>query len=75
MRWFIWIMGSIGVWLMFDYETLAFYVTAGLVLIVGSTIGGRDAADATAESAASPGIGASEAGATASPAPPASSRA
>ena len=39
MRWIIWIAGSIGVALMFDYETLAFYVTAGLVLIVGSTIG------------------------------------
>ncbi|HXK22576.1 MAG TPA: hypothetical protein VMS55_07865 [Myxococcota bacterium] len=49
MRWIIWIVGSIGVALMFDYETLAFYVTAALVLIVGSTIGGRRTADATGE--------------------------
>jgi hypothetical protein len=46
-RWIIWIAGSIGVALMFDYETLAFYVSAGLVLIIGSTIDGRGAGDAT----------------------------
>ena len=39
MRWIIWIAGSIAVALIFDYETLAFYVTAGLVMIIGSTIG------------------------------------
>ena len=44
MRWIIWIAGSIGIARMFDYETLAFYVAAGLVMIVGGTIG-RHAVD------------------------------
>jgi len=47
MGWIIWIAGSIGIALMFDYETLALYVTAGLVMIVGTSIGRRHAADAT----------------------------
>ena len=49
MGWIIWTIGSIGVVVTFEPGTLAFYVGAGLVLIVASTISGGHASGARAD--------------------------
>jgi hypothetical protein len=47
--WIIWIVGSILVVITFELGTLAFYVSAGLVFIVGSTMSGGHASTARAD--------------------------
>jgi hypothetical protein len=47
--WIIWIVGSILVVVTFEPRTLAFYVVAGLVVIVGSTFSGGHAPRARAD--------------------------
>lgn len=51
MRWIIWSAGAILVDITFEPTTLAFYVSAGLVFIVGSTMSGWGGA-----STAGPGV-------------------